>query len=203
VERAVPSSLRLHSQAYSPRGEPPLSGFLADSSFAALFHAATVPGVLPPEVSPHGNRAPLSRPLLLPCGYPPTCWNVASWTLSPPVSPTPTLLAQLPGSPDDYGLPFHAPRCASRSPWIQAAEPLRSASFTRFEALILPRVRSRRPELPRVAGRSSPGFFASLKLSPSTPRDPRTRPGREDLNMPLRPQAPGHDSRDFDTPPAG
>jgi hypothetical protein len=115
----------------------------------------------------------------------------------------PRFWAQLPGSPDDFRLPFHAPRCASRSPWIQAAEPLRSASFTRLEALILPRVRSRRPKLPRVAGRSSPGFFASLKPSPSTPRDPWTRPGHEDLNMPLRPKAPGHDSRDFDTPPAG
>jgi hypothetical protein len=159
MERAVPSSPRFHSQAYPPRGRPPLSGFLAGSSFAALFHAATVPGILPSEVSPHRNRAPLSRPLLLPCGHPPTCWNVASRTLSPPVSPTPTLLTQLPGSPADYGLPFHAPRRASWSPWVQAAEPLRSASFTRFEALILLRVRSRRLELPRAAGRSSPGFL--------------------------------------------
>jgi hypothetical protein len=41
--------------------QPP-SGFLADPSFAALFHAATVPGVLPSESSPRRNRAPLSRP---------------------------------------------------------------------------------------------------------------------------------------------
>jgi hypothetical protein len=54
--------------------QPP-SGFLADPSFAALFHAATVPGVLPSESSPHRNRAPLSRPLLLPCGHPPACWT--------------------------------------------------------------------------------------------------------------------------------
>jgi hypothetical protein len=159
MERAVPSSPRFHSQAYPPCGRPPLSGFLADSSFAAVFHAATVRGVLPAEVSPRGNRAPLSRPLLLPCGHPPTCWNAASRTLSPSVSPTPTLLTQLPGFPDDYGFPFHAPRRASRSPWIQAAEPLRSASFIRFEAFILPRVRSRRPELPRAVGRSSLGFL--------------------------------------------
>jgi len=41
----------------------PLSGFVASSSFAALFRAATVRGVLPSEVSPRRNRAPLSRPL--------------------------------------------------------------------------------------------------------------------------------------------
>jgi len=41
----------------------PLSGFLACSSFTALFRAATVRGVLLSEVSPHKNRAPLSRPL--------------------------------------------------------------------------------------------------------------------------------------------
>jgi hypothetical protein len=65
---------------------------------------------------------------------------------------------QLPGSPDDYGLPFHAPKRASRSPWTQATELTRSASFTHFEALILLRVRSRRPELPQTNGRSSPGL---------------------------------------------
>jgi len=35
---------------------------------------------------------------------------------------------------------------------------LHSASFTHFEALILLRIRSRRPELPRADGRFSPGF---------------------------------------------
>jgi len=57
----------------------PLSGFLnlsaasASSSSTALFRAATVPGLLPSEPSPHGDRVPLPRSLLLPCGYPPTC----------------------------------------------------------------------------------------------------------------------------------
>jgi len=45
------------------RFSQPLSGFLASSSFAALFHAATVRGVLPSESSPHRDRVPLSRPL--------------------------------------------------------------------------------------------------------------------------------------------
>jgi hypothetical protein len=37
--------------------------------------------------------------------------------LLPPVSPTPALSTQLPGSPDGYGLPFHEPKPASRLPW--------------------------------------------------------------------------------------
>ena len=38
----------------------PLSGFLAVPSFAALFRAATVPGILPSERSPHRDqRTPL------------------------------------------------------------------------------------------------------------------------------------------------
>jgi hypothetical protein len=47
----------------------PLSGFLnlsavsASSSSTALFRAATVPGLLPSEPSPHRDRVPLSRPL--------------------------------------------------------------------------------------------------------------------------------------------
>jgi hypothetical protein len=63
---------------------------------------------------------------------------------------------QLPDSPDDYELPFHAPRRASRSLWARATEHVHSASDTHFEALILLRVRSHRPELPRADGRSSP-----------------------------------------------
>jgi hypothetical protein len=170
VERAVPSSPRFHSQAYPPCGRPPLSGFLAGSSFAALFHAATVRGILPSEVSPHRNRAPLSRSLLLPCGHPPTCWNATSRTLLPLVSPTPTLLTQSPGSPNDYGLPFHAPKRASRSPWVQAAE------LAPFRQLHPPRSLDP-PASPFTPTRVAPSrrpilswVSASLKISPPTPR---------------------------------
>jgi len=41
----------------------PLSGFLTHPSFAALFRAATIPGIPPLEPSPREDRAPLSRPL--------------------------------------------------------------------------------------------------------------------------------------------
>jgi len=67
--------------------------------------------------------------------------------------------AQLPDSPDDYELPFVEPE--GSLPGCSGAKrrnSFRSASFTCFEALILLRVRSHRPELPRAGGRSSPGF---------------------------------------------
>jgi len=51
--------------------QPP-SGFPADPSFAALFHAATVPGVPLSECSPRRKLYPLSR-ADAPFGYPPTC----------------------------------------------------------------------------------------------------------------------------------
>jgi hypothetical protein len=48
-----------------------------------------------------------SRGHMLPCSYPPTCRSTPSKSLLLPVSPTPTLLTQLPGSPDSYRSPFH------------------------------------------------------------------------------------------------
>jgi len=69
----------------------PLSGFLASPNFVALFHATTIRGIPPSESSPHRNRAPLSRPHLLPCGHSPTCCDAAFRSLSPLVSSTSTL----------------------------------------------------------------------------------------------------------------
>ena len=54
---------------------------------------------------------------LLPCSYPPQFQPTSIGALSPSVSRTPTLSAQLPCSPDDYELTFHAPKRASRSLW--------------------------------------------------------------------------------------
>jgi hypothetical protein len=149
---------RFHSQACPPCGRLPLSGFLAGPSFAALFHAATVPGILPSESFPHSSRAPLSgphAPLQLSTDVLRRCCQdlVTAGFLDA------RALTRLPDSPDDYRFPFHAPRHASRSPWVQAAEPSRSASFTYFEAFILLRVRSRYRGLPHANGRSSPGFL--------------------------------------------
>jgi hypothetical protein len=97
--------------------------------------------------------------------------DAASWTLSPPVSPTPTLSRSCLVPPDDYGLPFHAPKHASRSPWTQATELARSASFTHFEALILLRDRPHRPGLPQANTPFLSWASAPLELSPLTPRD--------------------------------
>jgi len=70
------------------RFSQPLSGFLAHPSFAALFHAAAIPGIRPSELSPRRNRAPLSGSLA-PLQSSTACLGRAARTLSPAVSPTP------------------------------------------------------------------------------------------------------------------
>jgi hypothetical protein len=97
--------------------------------------------------------------------------NAAPRTLSPPLSPTPTPSRSCLVSCADYGLPFHAPKHASRLSWVQTTELVRSASFTHFEALILLRVRSHQPELPRTDTPLLSWVSASLEPSPSTPRN--------------------------------
>jgi len=136
----------------------PLSGFLASSSFTALFRAATVRGVLPSEVSPRRNHVPLSGSLASAVIH--RCARTHPFALyhrrfhrRPPPK------VRLPGFPDDYEVPF-AHRGALPSPsGLERAEPSCSASFIHFEALILLRVRSRRPRLPRTGGRSSRGLL--------------------------------------------
>jgi hypothetical protein len=59
------------------RFSQPLSGFLARPSFAALFHAAAIPGTSPShpsELSPRRKRAPLSRSLA-PWQSSTACWD--------------------------------------------------------------------------------------------------------------------------------
>jgi hypothetical protein len=88
-----------------------------------LFRATTVLGFLPSESSPRRNRAPLSRPLLLPCSHPPACWCDALRALSSLVSSTPTLTRSCLIPPNDYGSPFGAPEgVLSRSPWVRRTE---------------------------------------------------------------------------------
>jgi len=112
----------------------PLSGFLAGLSFAALFRAATVPGIPPSELFPHEDRGALSRPL-------------APWQLStdlrrrvvprrsPLVSPTSALSRGClvpPTTMDSFSTdrgPFPS------RPGLDTASSPRTASFTYFEAL--------------------------------------------------------------------
>jgi hypothetical protein len=95
----------------------PLSGFQANSSFTALFRAATVPGILPSECSPHENRAPLSRPLA-PLRSSTSVQKRTAQDLITVGFPDSHTYARLPCSPNDYELPFVTPKRASRSPWV-------------------------------------------------------------------------------------
>jgi hypothetical protein len=88
----------------------------------------------------------------------------------------PRLATQLPDSPDDYAVPFDEPKPASRFRWTTRDRIARLRSFTRFDAFFPLRVRSRRHELPRDAGRSSLGV-RPLQRPPRT-SDPRPRPTR-------------------------
>jgi len=169
------------------RFSQPLSGFLADPSFAALFRAATVPGILPSESSPRKDRVPLSRP---------PCFPAVIHRRALACHPRPyyhrfhrllrlRAVAWIPTA----AIGFHSmnrsplPGC----PGPQVTEPPRSDSFTDFEASIPLRVRSYQTGLPRPGGRSSLGFlplqsFLQPHLGSST------RPGLEDLNPLPRPK---------------
>jgi len=97
--------------------------------------------------------------------------------------------ARLPGSPGDYGFPFHAPRRASQSPWAPSC---RTIPFRRLHLL-----RSFDPPTsPCAPNRVAPlrrsilsWASAPLKRSPSSPRilDPPRPPLRA---PPLRPKTP-------------
>jgi len=149
----LPTSPRFRSQAFSTSQR-----FPGKLEFRGLVSSRYRPWGSPFRVFPsEESRAPLEAPLL-PCGHPPACWTPSPGSFTAGFTDS-RAFTRSPGSPDDYRLPFHAPRRASRSPRTQATELARSASFTHSEALILLRVRSRRPELPQTNGRSSPGFL--------------------------------------------
>lgn len=132
------------------RFAPPLSGFLAGSRSAAFFRAARRSWASSPSESLLQGSAHPSRGRLLPCGHPPTCRDAPPEALSPPVSPTPArAVAWIPGR---LWAPFPRARSGLREPRLasairvalpgppgpRAAEPPRSAGFTRFEAFFLP-----------------------------------------------------------------
>jgi hypothetical protein len=136
-EASCPFSPRFRSQVFSTSqrfpSRPELRGLVScrNRSWDRPFR------VFPSQRS----RAPLEA-ALLPCRYPPPCVSEPPASLSPPVSPTPTLSRSCLDPHSGYRLPFREPKSASQSPRSRAAEPPRSASFTDFEALIPPRVRS-------------------------------------------------------------
>jgi hypothetical protein len=123
IAQASPVEAVYHCRLGSAlRLSQPLSGFLASPSFAALFHAATVPGVLPSESSPRRNRAPLSRPHC-------SLAVIHQRAETPPPRPChcqfhrlPTLSRSCLAPRGSYGLPFRTPKRASRLPWVRTTE---------------------------------------------------------------------------------
>jgi len=130
---------------------------------------------LPSEVSPRENRAPLSRPLA-PLQSSTSAQRRAFRVLIAACFTDSHARAQLPGSPDDYGLPFHAPKRASRSPW----NPSDQTAPSRWLRLLRSLAPLANPFAPaRVAPTWAPFLswvFAPLE-SPVLASDPRTRPG--------------------------
>jgi len=170
--RRAPHETGCHPRPGSARRlSQPHSGFQANPSFAALFRAATVPGILPSECSPRRSRAPLSGPLAS-LQLSTDVLNRAARDLITARFTDSHAFTQLPGSPDDYELPFVAPEgTLPGHPGSQPPEPIRSASFTCFEAFFLLRVRSHWIRLPLTSGRSSLGFrpLQSLSIHASDP----------------------------------
>jgi len=146
----------------------PLSGFQADSSFVALFHATAV-RVSPFRVFPSQESPTLSGQANSPV-------VIHQRAVTTPTRDHDTFgftyshaFARLHGSPVT-GIRSCLSTSRSSLPdrhldheW---AKPLRFASFTYFEALILSRVRSRRRELPRDRRSILSWATAPLKFFP-------------------------------------
>lgn len=158
-------SLRFRSRVFStPQRFPSNPEFRGLVSCRSQFLGSSLQSL------PLAKIARPSRGRLAPLPLSTDAPNRAACALSPPVSPTPAPLAQWPGSPSNYGLPFHEPKLASRSSWAHAAEPIRSADFTDFEASLPLRIRSR-PARVAPTWRSMLSWGSSpLRSSPSTPR---------------------------------
>jgi len=88
------------------RFSQPLSGFCIDRIPRLYFMPQPFLDYPPSECSPREDRVSLSGPLT-PLQLSTVLRNAPLATLSLEVSPTPTLLTQLPGSPTNYGFPFH------------------------------------------------------------------------------------------------
>jgi len=151
-------------------GFDPLSGFLAGSSFTAVFHAATVPGILPSESSPRWRSLTPLEAAWLPCSYPPVCRDVRLSIFHRRFPRLPRFRA-VAWFPRRLWAPFSPGKRASRSPWISCRG---TVSFRQLHLLrsFTPSSESvrdwlgfpltRRPILSWVS--------APLELSPPTPR---------------------------------
>lgn len=122
----------------APRLFQPLSGF-RKLEFHGLVSCRNRSWTTSYRAFPSRRPCSPSRDQLLPCCHRPVCGYASLATLSPPISPTPALLTQLPGSLDDYELPFHQPEGQLPGhPGSPAAGSSPTTSFTSFEVLSPP-----------------------------------------------------------------
>jgi hypothetical protein len=158
-----------------------------------LFHAATVPGLPPFRVFP-SRRACTPLGANLPSLQLSTVLrNAPPATLLPAVSPTPALLTQLPGSPTNYGFPFHEsegslPGCPG-SPTEGSNLPPASPASKLYSLHESVRTDSSFPEF---SGRYSPGLPPLSRLTAQT-SEPQTR--LNPCGLTLEPSPEGSDPR--------
>jgi hypothetical protein len=143
---------------------------------------STVPGILPSELVPHEDRAPLSGPLAplqLSTGVP----GRAERRLSPPVSPTSTLSRGCLDPPTTMDSLSVRRGALPGRPGLHPTEPPCSASFTYFEAFPFARPFLQRWVAPPPQAVAL-GFLPLRSFAPPTPRilDP---PGPEDRTRPF------------------
>jgi len=163
------------------RFSQPLSGFLATPSFAALFRAATVPGIPPSERSPRRDRLPLSGQL----GFPAVIHRRAETHASTPYRPRFHRRPRLSASawiPRRLWVPFR--RAEARLLVALGVEPrdrlVPPASPTSKRPSLFESVRCRR-EFPRADRPLLSWVSSPLESSPSKPRSlvpARTRGSR-------------------------
>jgi hypothetical protein len=165
------------------RFSQPLSGFLADPSFVALFHAINRSWDPPFRAFPsRRSRTPLGAAGSLAVIHR-RAWTRRASSFASGFTDV-HAFTRLPGSPDDYGLPFRAPRRTSRSSWTP---PDGTALFRQLHLLrsFLPFAR---PFLQRWVAPPPQavalGFLPLRSFAPPTPRilDP---PGPEDRTRPF------------------
>jgi hypothetical protein len=199
MEWAVPCPPRFRSQVFSTSqrflSKIELHGLVScrNRSWAAPFRA------FPPQGSwcPLGStRLPRLSPDLL---------NVLLSALSPLVSPTRALLARSPGSPNDYGLPFHGlssaswlPRTSSSVSLVRSASPASKPNSPCETVRTRPGEPGQRPLLSWV---SSPPETSPSLGSSTHPRPERHahEPFEHAQNARLR----AHDRRDLWPPRPG
>ena len=180
------------------RFSQPLSGFRIDWVPRPCFMPQPFLDCLPSECSPREDRVPLSGPLA-PLQLSTVLRNAPPATLSPAVSPTPTLLTQLPGSPTNYGFPFHGsegplPGCPG-SPTEGSPLPLASPASKLYS--LHESVRTD-PSFPEFSGRYSPGLLPLSRpnrpnLGSSNPPEPLRTHART-LSRRIRSATPGTES---------